>query len=97
MTLTSITHKSILFLPLLEDAKPLLFELLNKARQNKIPSSIYLRNYNPTKALQLANEQKYSHVVIAGIDELQNKTLTVKDLKNRSSEEVPVTKLESYL
>ncbi len=76
---------------------PYIFEVTNLLRQNDIACLIELNNWKLKKALDYANKNEIPYVIIIGEDEINNQTVTLKDMNNKTQESIHSSKLVSRL
>jgi len=89
----NISDKKVLVISLDQDKKA--SEIAGKIREMKIPCSIYYGK--PTKALEYANSYNIPFAIFIGEEEVKNKKLKIKNLKNREEKIITEKDLEKYL
>ncbi|MBI5345554.1 MAG: histidine--tRNA ligase [Chlamydiae bacterium] len=83
----------VYFIPLDETAKEICFKLASELRHMQIPTEIDLTSQKIQKGLQNANKLGALNCVILGEEELKINKAQLKNLANRSQEEIDLDKL----
>lgn len=90
-------HPFVYFVALGDRSKELAFETLSKLRHKQVPSDISLKSEKMQKALQEASDSKANFTVIIGEQEIEKGVAQVKNMKDRSSEEIPLSQILTHL
>lgn len=88
----------LLFLiPMGEKAAETCFEMLCHLRHQKIPTDIDLSGKKLQHGLQIANAENAKYCAVIGDRELETGEIEVKEMVTRTSQKMPLSKLESFL
>lgn len=63
-----------------EEIRPYAFEILKYLRQNNIPSEIFLKDQKLGNQFKFASRQGYTYVVTLGEEEMNSRTVSLKDM-----------------
>ena len=87
----------IYFIPLGQEAKYECLKLVTACRHQRILAGIELHTQKIQSALQEATKLKAVYCGILGSEELQKRVVQIKNLEDRSSQEVPIDQLLNWL
>jgi histidyl-tRNA synthetase len=86
VTKQSTDFPFIYFAPLDEEAKLVCLKWMHGLRKQFIPCEIHHKNFKIQKALEQAYQESATYAVICGKDEIENKTIKLKSLKDKSEQ-----------
>lgn len=82
-----LNPRQVMVIPVNENSKEYANQVYNKLRESKIYVDINLTDNTLNKKIQLASrlEEKYNYIVIVGDAEVNNRTVSVRDIKGEKS------------
>jgi histidyl-tRNA synthetase len=97
LNLSSTNQKMIYIIPLDADAYKQGKQLLTLLRNANIPALINSQDKNLRAGLGIADNLSCKHVIIIGANEMKKNVYTLKNLANRTQEEIPQDKIVEVL
>ena len=89
-------EEKVLIIPMDDENLDYAIETINELRNNEIKSEIYLEEGKTKKKFAYADKQNIKKVIIIGKEEMENRTLSVKDFTTGDQETIQFVNLVSY-
>lgn len=90
-------HSSLYIATIGEEAKQLAFKILLSLRRQGISSEIDYQNKSLKGQMRLADKLGFEYVAILGEEELKKQTVVLRDMQNKSQQEVKIDNLAKRL
>ncbi|MFO8109244.1 MAG: histidine--tRNA ligase [Thermoplasmata archaeon] len=84
-------------IPIGEESKEYSFDVLMELRDNNVTSDLDLMDRGIGKALSYADRTGFNFAMLIGGDEMENQTVTVKDMKTGEQKSVPRKNILSFV
>ncbi len=91
------TSPAKVFVAIIGDVEKAALEIVGDLRKNNINAGIELGKRNIKKQLEYADSLKIPFVILLGPEEIRNKTAKIRNMENRTEEEVKFENLVKYL
>ncbi|NLR82823.1 histidine--tRNA ligase [Chitinophaga eiseniae] len=93
---TAQQSTKVLFLNLGEDSARKAFGYMMQLRKNGVAAELFHENAKMDKQMKYADKRGIPYVIILGESELQENTLSIKNLVNRQQEKIEAAELPNY-
>jgi len=90
-------HPFLFLIPLGEDCVRFSFSLLNALRKKSVPTEMDFEVKKVAHSLQKANSRKAIYSLVMGSEEMQSKTVKLKNMKQRTEETISLENLEQTI